>query len=214
MKLSPLSRRHRRPPGEVHSLLGSRLTQFGELTLILQVQVPLPSTPYTAARFFRIYCGVGNTPERLKEEAERLSQLKRELECIDAMVAQWIAEVKEWAESETHVTGLHDLQQSIESPHLGVKQQKQTIYCLLNDSNKLRHCIRRRLTVDKKRLFQGTEKYNSLVADHSKKIDMTLVDQSLAGQSTDTKWLLEDHGSAGVTTVSTSCNHCFKVRIV
>ncbi|XP_059912260.1 uncharacterized protein LOC132461229 [Gadus macrocephalus] len=68
------------------------------------------------------------TSKRAEEEAERLSQLQKDLQCSNAMAVQWIAEVKEWAESETPVTGLHVLQQSIEGLHLGLKQQKQTLY--------------------------------------------------------------------------------------
>ena len=67
--------------------------------------------------------------------------------------------------------------------------------CVFADSNKLRHRLRRKLTEDKKRLLQEIEKYNSLVADDSKKIVVTLVDQSLAGQSTETIWPWEDNGS-------------------
>ncbi|CAL8239179.1 unnamed protein product [Gadus morhua 'NCC'] len=63
------------------------------------------------------------TSKRAEEEAERLSQLQKDLQCSNAMAVQWIAEVKEWAESETPVTGLHVLQQSIEGLHLGLKQR-------------------------------------------------------------------------------------------
>ncbi|KAK0144501.1 putative nuclease HARBI1 [Merluccius polli] len=57
------------------------------------------------------------------------------------------------------------------------------------------HATKCELTVDKKRLLQEIEKYNSLVADLSKRIDVALVDHSLAGQSTDTIWPWEDYGS-------------------
>ncbi|XP_056456437.1 uncharacterized protein LOC130390471 isoform X2 [Gadus chalcogrammus] len=137
------------------------------------------------------------TSKRAEEEAERLSQLQKDLQCSNAMAVQWIAEVKEWAESETPVTGLHVLQQSIEGLHLGLKQQKQTLY-RQNDSNKLRHRLRRKLTEDKKRLLQEIDKYNSLVADLSKRIDVALVDHSLAGQSTGAIWPWEDYGSVTI----------------
>ena len=44
-------------------------------------------------------CKMFQTSKRAQKEAERLSELKTELQCTDVMVEQWIGEVKEWAES-------------------------------------------------------------------------------------------------------------------
>ena len=83
---------------------------------------------------------------------------------------------------------------------------------LLNnlDSNKLRHRLRRKLTADKKRLLQEIKKYNSLVADLSKRIDVALVDHSLAGQSTGAIWPWEDYGSGMHFSMLLKCHAVYR----
>ncbi|KAF3842479.1 hypothetical protein F7725_024430 [Dissostichus mawsoni] len=129
---------------------------------------------------------VYQTSKRLLEETASLEELKTELHCVsDDMVSTWISDVKEWA-SETSGTSEDilqtALQQSIEGLYLTVRQRKQSLY-RQNDSSKLRHRLRRKLADDKKRLNQEILKYNQLVHDSARGIDVAAVEHSLSGGS-------------------------------
>ncbi|KAI9544896.1 hypothetical protein NQZ68_041836 [Dissostichus eleginoides] len=141
--------------------------------------------------------------KRLLEETASLEELKTELHCVsDDMVSTWISDVKEWA-SETSGTSEDilqtALQQSIEGLYLSVRQRKQSLY-RQNDSSKLRHRLRRKLADDKKRLNQEILKYNLLVHDSARGIDVAAVEHSLSGGSImSALWPWEVHGMANFT---------------
>ncbi|KAI9525701.1 hypothetical protein NQZ68_006250 [Dissostichus eleginoides] len=140
------------------------------------------------------------TSKRLLEETASLEELKTELHCVsDDMVSTWISDVKEWA-SETSGTSEYilqtALQQSIEGLYLSVRQRKQSLY-RQNDSSKLRLRLRRKLADDKKRLNQEILKYNQLVHDSARGIDVAAVEHSLSGGSIiSALWPWEVHGMA------------------
>nr|XP_033941668.1 uncharacterized protein LOC117448465 [Pseudochaenichthys georgianus] len=143
------------------------------------------------------------TSKRLLEETASLEELKTELHCVsDDMVSTWISDVKEWASgtSGTSEDILQTaLQQSIEGLYLSVRQWKQSLY-RQNDSSKLRHRLRRKLADDKKRLNQEILKYNQLVHDSARGIDVAAVEHSLSGGSImSALWPWEVHGMANFT---------------
>ncbi|XP_041640498.1 uncharacterized protein LOC121508067 isoform X2 [Cheilinus undulatus] len=144
------------------------------------------------------------TCERLEEERARLHDMKQELECSEEMVLQWLSDVKEWADGETLETsdgaqGPRGLQQTIEELYLSVKQRKNTLYSK-NDSSKIRHRLRRKLAEDKKLLIQEVQKYNNLALHSASKIDESIVEHSLTGDSTASPiWPWEVHGSANIS---------------
>ncbi|XP_033938465.1 uncharacterized protein [Pseudochaenichthys georgianus] len=138
------------------------------------------------------------TSKRLLEETASLEELKTELHCVsDDMVSTWISDVKEWASgtSGTSEDILQTaLQQGIEGLYLSVRQRKQSLY-RQNDSSKLRHRLRRKLADDKKRLNQEILKYNQLVHDSARGIDVAALEHSLSGGSImSTLWPWEVHG--------------------
>ncbi|KAI4809193.1 hypothetical protein KUCAC02_018099 [Chaenocephalus aceratus] len=91
------------------------------------------------------------------------------------------------------------LQQSIEGLYLSVRQRKQSLY-RQNDSSKLRHRLRRKLADDKKRLNQEILKYNQLVHDSARGIDVAAVEHSPSGGSImSALWPWEVHGMANFT---------------
>ncbi|XP_033953720.1 uncharacterized protein [Pseudochaenichthys georgianus] len=143
------------------------------------------------------------TSKRLLEETASLEELKTELHCVsDDMVSTWISDVKEWASgtSGTSEDILQTaLQQGIEGLYLSVRQRKQSLY-RQNDSSKLRHRLRRKLADDKKRLNQEILKYNQLVHDSARGIDVAAVEHSLSGGSImSALWPWEVHGMANFT---------------
>ncbi|KAI4819445.1 hypothetical protein KUCAC02_004691 [Chaenocephalus aceratus] len=147
--------------------------------------------------------GEWKTSKRLLEETASLEELKTELHCVsDDMVSTWISDVKEWASgtSGTSEDILQTaLQQSIEGLYLSVRQRKQSLY-RQNDSSKLRHRLRRKLADDKKRLNQEILKYNQLVHDSARGIDVAAVEHSLSGGSImSALWPWEVHGMANFT---------------
>ncbi|KAK1904270.1 SWM histone demethylase complex subunit phf2 [Dissostichus eleginoides] len=141
------------------------------------------------------------TSKRLLEETASLEELKTELHCVsDDMVSTWISDVKEWASGTSETSGTSEdilqtaLQQSIEGLYLSVRQRKQSLY-RQNDSSKLRHRLRRKLADDKKRLNQEILKYNQLVHDSARGIDVAAVEHSLSGGSImSALWPWEVHG--------------------
>ncbi|KAF3837698.1 hypothetical protein F7725_009466, partial [Dissostichus mawsoni] len=137
--------------------------------------------------------GEWKTSKRLLEETASLEELKTELHCVsDDMVSTWISDVKEWASDILQTA----LQQSIEGLYLSVRQRKQSLY-RQNDSSKLRHRLRRKLADDKKRLNQEILKYNQLVHDSARGIDVAAVEHSLSGGSImSALWPWEVHGMA------------------
>ncbi|KAI4811121.1 hypothetical protein KUCAC02_014040 [Chaenocephalus aceratus] len=147
--------------------------------------------------------GEWKTSKRLLEETASLEELKTELHCVsDDMVSTWISDVKEWA---SRTSGTSEdilqtaLQQSIEGLYLSVRQRKQSLY-RQNDSSKLRHRLRRKLADDKKRLNQEILKYNQLVHDSARGIDVAAVEHSLSGGSImSALWPWEVHGMANFT---------------
>nr|XP_033960981.1 uncharacterized protein LOC117462773 [Pseudochaenichthys georgianus] len=141
------------------------------------------------------------TSKRLLEETASLEELKTELHCVsDDMVSTWISDMKEWASgtSGTSEDILQTaLQQGIEGLYLSVRQRKQSLY-RQNDSSKLRHRLRRKLADDKKRLNQEILKYNQLVHDSARGIDVAALEHSLSGGSImSAPW--EVHGMANFT---------------
>ncbi|KAK1879281.1 30S ribosomal protein S13 [Dissostichus eleginoides] len=144
--------------------------------------------------------------KRLLEETASLEELKTELHCVsDDMVSTWISDVKEWASGTSETSGTSEdilqtaLQQSIEGLYLSVRQRKQSLY-RQNDSSKLRHRLRRKLADDKKRLNQEILKYNQLVHDSARGIDVAAVEHSLSGGSImSALWPWEVHGMANFT---------------
>ncbi|KAF3833318.1 hypothetical protein F7725_026983 [Dissostichus mawsoni] len=147
--------------------------------------------------------GEWKTSKRLLEETASLEELKTELHCVsDDMVSTWISDVKEWASGTSETSGTSEdilqtaLQQSIEGLYLSVRQRKQSLY-RQNDSSKLRHRLRRKLADDKKRLNQEILKYNQLVHDSARGIDVAAVEHSLSGGSImSALWPWEVHGMA------------------
>ncbi|CAL8294689.1 unnamed protein product [Arctogadus glacialis] len=145
------------------------------------------------------------TCQRLLEETAMLAELKTQLHCSDEMVSQWISDVMEWAAGETRDTSDNlqgtthtGLQRSIEGLYLSVRQRKQNLY-RQNDSNKLRHRLRRKLAEDKKLLLQEIQKHNKL--DSAENIDAAVVEHSLSGESTVSPiWPWEVHDSANIGT--------------
>ncbi|KAI9525227.1 hypothetical protein NQZ68_009907 [Dissostichus eleginoides] len=143
------------------------------------------------------------TFHKICEETASLEELKTELHCVsDDMVSTWISDVKEWA-SETSGTSEDilqtALQQSIEGLYLSVRQRKQSLY-RQNDSSKLRHRLRRKLADDTERLNQEILKYNQLVHDSARSIDVAAVEHSLSGGSImSALWPWEVHGMANFT---------------
>ncbi|KAK1886821.1 Malate synthase G [Dissostichus eleginoides] len=146
------------------------------------------------------------TSKRLLEETASLEELKTELHCVsDDMVSTWISDVKEWASGTSETSGTSEdilqtaLQQSIEGLYLSVRQRKQSLY-RQNDSSKLRHRLRRKLADDKKRLNQEILKYNQLVHDSARGIDVAAVEHSLSGGSImSALWPWEVHGMVMLT---------------
>ncbi|XP_033937549.1 uncharacterized protein [Pseudochaenichthys georgianus] len=143
------------------------------------------------------------TSKRLLEETASLEELKTELHCVsDDMVSTWISDVKEWASgtSGTSEDILQTaLQQGIEGLYLSVRQRKQSLY-RQNDSSKLRHRLRRKLADDNKRLNQEILKYNQLVHDSARGIDVAALEHSLSGGSImSALWPWEVHGMANFT---------------
>ncbi|KAI4811394.1 hypothetical protein KUCAC02_014304 [Chaenocephalus aceratus] len=134
--------------------------------------------------------GEWKTSKRLLEETASLEELKTELHCVsDYMVSTWISDVKEWASGTSETLGLY----------LSVRQRKQSFY-RQNDSSKLRHRLRRKLADDKKRLNQEILKYNQLVHDSARGIDVAAVEHSLSGGSIlSALWPWEVHGMANFT---------------
>ncbi|KAJ8262139.1 hypothetical protein GJAV_G00162830 [Gymnothorax javanicus] len=115
-------------------------------------------------------------------------------------------DVKEWAANETPDTSHPSqstqtaLQQSIEGLYLSVKQRKQTLY-RQNDSNKLRHRLRKKLGEEKRLLLQEVQKYNTLQPDPATHVDVDLVEHSLSEESTVSQiWPWEAHDSANIAT--------------
>ncbi|KAK1904782.1 Collagen-like protein V6, partial [Dissostichus eleginoides] len=151
-------------------------------------------------------CCVYQTSKRLLEETASLEELKTELHCVsDDMVSTWISDVKEWASGTSETSGTSEdilqtaLQQSIEGLYLSVRQRKQSLY-RQNDSSKLRHRLRRKLADDKKRLNQEILKYNQLVHDSARGIDVAAVEHSLSGGSImSALWPWEVHGMVMLT---------------
>ncbi|XP_030202206.1 uncharacterized protein LOC115535280 isoform X3 [Gadus morhua] len=129
-----------------------------------------------------------------------LAELKTQLHLSDEMVSQWISDVMEWAAGETRDasdnlqgTTHTGLQRSIEGLYLSVRQRKLNLY-RQNDSNKLRHRLRRKLAEEKKLLFQEIQKHNKL--DSAANIDAAVVEHSLSGESTVSPiWPWEVHDS-------------------
>ncbi|XP_030202201.1 uncharacterized protein LOC115535279 [Gadus morhua] len=145
------------------------------------------------------------TCQRLLDETAMLAVLKTQLHLSDEMVSQWISDVMEWAAGETRDasdnlqgTTHTGLQRSIEGLYLSVRQRKLNLY-RQNDSNKLRHRLRRKLAEEKKLLFQEIQKHNKL--DSAANIDAAVVEHSLSGESTVSPiWPWEVHDSANIGT--------------
>ncbi|CAK6975960.1 uncharacterized protein LOC115539225 isoform X6 [Scomber scombrus] len=140
------------------------------------------------------------TCQRLLDENAKLEELKTQLHCSDEMVSQWISDVKECVAGDTsdnlQGTTHTGLQRSIEGLYLSVRQRKQNLY-RQNDSNKLRHRLRRNLDGDKKLLLQAIHNFNEL--DSAAQIDAAVVEHSLSGESTVSPiWPWEVHDSANI----------------
>ncbi|KAK1896646.1 putative protein YveK [Dissostichus eleginoides] len=164
------------------------------------------SGPVNGDALQRSFLEFSYASKRLLEETASLEELKTELHCVsDDMVSTWISDVKEWASGTSETSGTSEdilqtaLQQSIEGLYLSVRQRKQSIY-RQNDSSKLRHRLRRKLADEKKRLNQEILKYNQLVHDSARGIDVAAVEHSLSGGSImSALWPWEVHGMANFT---------------
>ncbi|XP_056149136.1 uncharacterized protein LOC130131969 [Lampris incognitus] len=106
------------------------------------------------------------TCQRAVEETARLLELREEVHCSEEMALQWVMDVQEWAgETTDAASDQRSLQQqSIEGLHLSLHHRKQSLY-RQNDSNKLRHRLRKNLAKDKRRLFEQIAEYNRLVSE-------------------------------------------------
>ncbi|XP_056142966.1 uncharacterized protein LOC130118546 [Lampris incognitus] len=119
------------------------------------------------------------TCQRAVEETARLLELREEVHCSEEMALQWVMDVQEWAgETTDAASDQRSLQQqSIEGLHLSLHPRKQSLYHQ-NDSNKLRHRLRKNLAKDKRRLFEQIAEYNRLVSEMQ--INVAVVERSLA----------------------------------
>ncbi|KAI9532247.1 hypothetical protein NQZ68_033872 [Dissostichus eleginoides] len=84
-----------------------------------------------------------------------------------------------------------------------LEELKTELHCVSDDmvsTSKLRHRLRRKLADDKKRLNQEILKYNLLVHDSARGIDVAAVEHSLSGGSImSALWPWEVHGMANFT---------------
>ncbi|KAJ8272494.1 hypothetical protein GJAV_G00089800 [Gymnothorax javanicus] len=138
------------------------------------------------------------TCQQATQEAAKLSSFKEELNLSTELVLQWVSDVKDWAASHTQDSVYSELQHLIEGLYISVTRRKQTLY-RQNDSNKIRHRLRRKLADDKKRLMMEIGRYNCL--NHEEPIDLAVVEQALAGQGIPSPvWPWEGQGSANLIT--------------
>ncbi|KAK7901625.1 hypothetical protein WMY93_018394 [Mugilogobius chulae] len=107
--------------------------------------------------------------EREATEQHSLEALKTENNLSNDTVAQWLCDVKQWAETEhtPYQSTQEQLQQDIESMVFSFRRKKHNLY-RDSDSNRSRQTTRRGLSKLKIKLKEAVDSYNGMVSEEDK----------------------------------------------